>query len=80
MCHKGLLFHSMWNLAGPGIEPMSPALVGRFLIPEPPGKPYTVIFQLDPNSFKSLIKVLNNWANTDFFFFKVKAVLVFIIA
>ena len=29
---------SMWNLPGPGIEPMSPALVGGFLITGPPGK------------------------------------------
>ena len=28
----------MWNLPGPGIEPMFPALVGRLLTPGPPGK------------------------------------------
>ena len=28
----------MWDLPGPGIEPMSPALAGRFLTTEPPGK------------------------------------------
>ena len=30
--------HSMWNLPGPGIEPVSPALAGRFLTTGPPGK------------------------------------------
>ena len=28
----------MWDLPGPGIEPMSPALAGRFLTTAPPGK------------------------------------------
>ena len=28
----------MWNLPGPGIEPVSPALAGGFFITEPPGK------------------------------------------
>ena len=28
----------MWDLPGPGIEPVSPALAGRFLITRPPGK------------------------------------------
>ena len=30
---------SMWDLPGPGIEPLSPALAGRFLSAGPPGKP-----------------------------------------
>ena len=30
----------MWDLPGPGIEPVSPALTGRFPTPEPPGKPH----------------------------------------
>ena len=29
---------SMWNLPGPGIEPMSPALAGGFITNGPPGK------------------------------------------
>ena len=29
----------MWDLPGPGIEPMSPALAGGFFTAEPPGKP-----------------------------------------
>ena len=33
-----LLLHNMWNLLGTGIEPMSPALAGRFLSTAPPGK------------------------------------------
>ena len=33
------LIHDMSDLPGPGIKPLSPALVGRFLTTEPPGKP-----------------------------------------
>ena len=33
----------MWNLPGPGIEPMSPALAGRFLSTAPPGKSHTIL-------------------------------------
>ena len=28
----------MWDLPGPGLEPMSPALAGGFLTTVPPGK------------------------------------------
>ena len=34
------LLHSMWDLPGPGIEPMSLALAVRFFPTEPPGKPF----------------------------------------
>ena len=37
----------MWDLSGPGLEPMSPALAGRFLTTVPPGKP------LESNFFKN---------------------------
>ena len=29
----------MWDLPGPGLEPMSPALAGGFLTTVPPGNP-----------------------------------------
>ena len=32
------LLCGMWDLPGPGIEPASPALAGRFLTTAPPGK------------------------------------------
>ena len=32
------MLHSLWTLPGPGIEPVSPALAGRFLPTAPPGK------------------------------------------
>ena len=37
---RAQLLRGMWDLPGPGLEPVSPALVGRFLTTAPPGKPY----------------------------------------
>ena len=33
------LLHGTWDLPRPGLEPVSPALAGRFLTTAPPGKP-----------------------------------------
>lgn len=38
------LLRDMWDLPRTGIEPMSPALVGRFLTTEPPEKPCALFF------------------------------------
>ena len=35
---RAQLPRNMWNLPGPGIEPVSPALAGRFLTSGPPEK------------------------------------------
>ena len=35
------LLHDMWDLPRPGLEPVSPALAGRFSTTAPPGKPST---------------------------------------
>ena len=35
----------MWDLRGPGHEPVSPALAGGFLTTAPPGKPLLYIFK-----------------------------------
>ena len=37
--HSGLVVPWQWDLPGPGIEPLSPALTGRFFTTGPPGKP-----------------------------------------
>ena len=37
------LLRGMWDLPGPGIEPMSLALAGGFLTTAPPGKPYICV-------------------------------------
>ena len=36
---RAQLFCGMWDLPRPGLEPMSPALAGRFSTTVPPGKP-----------------------------------------
>ena len=38
------LLRGMWDLPRPGLEPVSPALAGRFSTTAPPGKPYNIIF------------------------------------
>ena len=35
---RAQLFHSMWDLLGPGLEPVFPALAGGFSTTAPPGK------------------------------------------
>ena len=35
----------MWDLHGPGLEPVFPALAGGFLTTAPPGKPYREILE-----------------------------------
>ena len=41
---RAYLLHGMWDLPGPGIESVSPALAGGFLTTAPPGKPQQVVF------------------------------------
>ena len=41
---RALLLCSMWDLPGPGLEPVSPALASGFLTTAPPGKPLLLIF------------------------------------
>ena len=38
------LLHGMWDLPRPGLEPVSPALAGRFSTTAPPGKPCNFLF------------------------------------
>ena len=45
----------MWDLPGPGLEPVSPALAGRFLTTAPPAKP--AMFVLQAETYFFLIKV-----------------------
>ena len=45
--------HGMWDPPRPGLEPVSPALAGRFSTTAPPGKP-SVIFLKRANHSKDL--------------------------
>ena len=40
------LLRGMWDLPGPGLKPVSPALAGRFLTTAPPGKSQSLDFYL----------------------------------
>ena len=44
------LLRNVWNLPGPGIKPVSPALAGRFLSTVPPGKYHTEMFLIPQSS------------------------------
>ena len=41
---RAQLLRGMWDLLRPGLEPVSPALAGRFSITAPPGKPLVFLF------------------------------------
>ena len=41
---RAKLLHGMWDLPRPRLEPMSPALAGRFSATVPPGKPSFFLF------------------------------------
>ena len=41
---RAQLLCGMWDLPRPGLEPLSPALAGRFSTTAPPGKPSTFLF------------------------------------
>ena len=40
------MLRGIWNLPGPGIEPLSTALAGGFLTTVPPGKPCLFVINL----------------------------------
>ena len=40
------LLRGMWDLPRPGLEPVSPALAGRFSTTAPPGKPLVCDFHI----------------------------------
>ena len=48
---RAYLLHGMWDLPGPGLEPMSPALAGGFLTTVPPGKSSRVYIFLSAPSW-----------------------------
>ena len=41
---RAQLLHGLWDLPGPGLKPVSPALAGGFLTTAPPGKPHIRLF------------------------------------
>ena len=54
---RAQLLHSMWDHPRPGLKPVSPALVGRFLTTAPPGKSHTFF----KNPFLKVIRELRSF-------------------
>ena len=54
---RAQLLHGTWDLPRPGLEPVSPALAGRFSTTAPPGKPKALWFSAY-KFFKSLVKFI----------------------
>ena len=46
---RAQLLRGTWDLPRPGLEPVSPALAGRFSTTAPPGKPHSIILKNNPN-------------------------------
>ena len=59
---RAQLLRGMWDLPRPGLEPVSPALAGRFSTTAPPGKPSCLILISDIllTQFEILKYKLNN--------------------
>ena len=53
-----------WDLPRPGLEPVSPALAGRFSITAPPGKPWADIFMKEKKSHSKMILQKSLFKNT----------------
>ena len=55
------LHHGMWDLPGPGLEPVSPALAGGFLTTVPPGElpffffQFVFLYSRDSGGFSSIL-------------------------
>ena len=45
---RAQLLRGMWDLPRPGLEPVCPALAGRFSTTAPPGKPWFLLFNKLP--------------------------------
>ena len=61
---RAQLLHGMWDLPRPGLEPVSPALAGRFSTTAPPGKPsimflYKILSRNVANLYYHYQKVMN---------------------
>ena len=51
---RAQLLRSIWDPPRPGLEPVSPALAGRFSTTAPPGKPYTYFLMKENIKWKHI--------------------------
>ena len=66
---SGLLFPLPGDLPDPRLKPTSPALVGRFFITEPPGKPLNLKIDLYSLNLQSLARQGNFYRTRDLIIF-----------
>ena len=59
------LLRAMWDLPGPGLKPVSPALAGGFLTTAPPGKPKS-LYLLIPFTYFTQSSTLPSSGNHQF--------------
>ena len=61
-CARAQLPHSVWDIPGPGIEPLCPALAGRFLTTGPPGKSWgATLWELPSQTRRGCFKFWIQW-------------------
>ena len=68
----GQLPQGLWDLLRPEIEPMSPALAGRYLTTEPPGGPRVRYLKVDYNLKTLLWKIVLSLFSPEWLFQKCK--------
>ena len=51
---RAQLLRGTWDLPGPGLEPVSPALAGRFSITEPPIFLFNLVFLFSLNKYSEV--------------------------
>ena len=61
---RAKLLRGMWDLPRPGLEPVSPALAGRFSTAAPPGKPAMCDSELNTGSEKRNMTTKDNIETT----------------
>ena len=55
---RAQLLRGMWDPPRPGLEPVSPALAGRFSTTAPPGKPHKMVFKV---KVRRLFNIYHDW-------------------
>ena len=64
---RASLLRGMWDLPRPGLEPVSPALAGRFSTTAPPRKPQTLPFDGNCRVFREWCGFREGWRTVAIF-------------
>ena len=63
---RAQLLRGMWDLPRPGLEPVSPALAGRFSTTGPPGKPWLTFDSCLNLTLKVCFESFRPWVSNSF--------------